>query len=231
MRLDIEAFLILIFLLYHNDIYNYVDSCQTAQEMWLRVKRLMHGTDLSDADRETRLNNEFDQFTTAPVESFVSKILLTSTNERLLAMQTLGVFLVTPTNTPDFAHFQTLRKFKQSCTAGRVIFKQKKEEMLDNDGRFAKKILQYSSRMAKVGTMENMILMIGPRNESAFSSVREKIRSLEKERDDLQLNVSEQRNQLLELKTAHTSLKHKLNATEDKYFNDVLNLEAEFKKK
>ncbi|GJT70249.1 hypothetical protein Tco_1029535 [Tanacetum coccineum] len=30
------------------------------------------------------------------------------------------------------------------------------------------------------------------------------------------LNVSEQRNQLLELKTAHTSLKHKLNATEDK---------------
>ncbi|GKB48682.1 hypothetical protein Tco_0899435, partial [Tanacetum coccineum] len=160
----------------------------TAQEMWLRVKRLMHGTDLSDADRETRLNNEFDKFTTAPVESFVSKILLTSTNERLLAMQTLGVFLVTPTNTPDFAHFQTLRKFKQSCTAGRVIFKQKKEEMLDNDGRFAKKILQYSN----------------------------KIRSLEKERDDLQLNVSEQRNQLLELKTAHTSLKHKLNATEDK---------------
>ncbi|GJU47866.1 hypothetical protein Tco_1217421 [Tanacetum coccineum] len=30
-----------------NDIYNSVDSCQTARAMWLRVKRLMHGTVLS----------------------------------------------------------------------------------------------------------------------------------------------------------------------------------------
>ncbi|GJY22521.1 integrase, catalytic region, zinc finger, CCHC-type containing protein [Tanacetum coccineum] len=42
--------------------------------MWLRVKRLMQGTELSDVDRETRFNNEFDQFTVAPGESLVSYI-------------------------------------------------------------------------------------------------------------------------------------------------------------
>ncbi|GJT70250.1 hypothetical protein Tco_1029536 [Tanacetum coccineum] len=72
---DIEA-MNLILISIPNDIYNSVDSCQTAQEMWLRVKRLMHGTDLSDADRETRLNNEFDKFTTAPVESFVNQAVV-----------------------------------------------------------------------------------------------------------------------------------------------------------
>ncbi|GKC62556.1 hypothetical protein Tco_1095154 [Tanacetum coccineum] len=49
---------------------------------------------------------------------------------------------------------------------------------------------------------------------------RDKIRALKKERDDLQLNVSEQRKQVLELQTAQTSLKHKLNVNEDKYLDD-----------
>nr|GEU48624.1 hypothetical protein [Tanacetum cinerariifolium] len=44
-----------------NDIYISLDSCQTAQEMWLRVERLMHGTALYVVDRETQFNNEFDQ--------------------------------------------------------------------------------------------------------------------------------------------------------------------------
>ncbi|GJU04592.1 hypothetical protein Tco_1121022 [Tanacetum coccineum] len=43
-----------------NDIYNSVDSCQTAREMSLRVERLMQETALTKVDRETRFNNEFD---------------------------------------------------------------------------------------------------------------------------------------------------------------------------
>ncbi|GJV51663.1 hypothetical protein Tco_1447404 [Tanacetum coccineum] len=66
--------------------------------------------------------------------------------------------------------------------------------------------------------------------QTLFIKDRDKIRALEKERDDLQLNVSEQRKQVLELKTAHTSLKHKLNAAKDKYLDDVLNLESKLKK-
>ncbi|GJT30192.1 hypothetical protein Tco_0910467 [Tanacetum coccineum] len=66
--------------------------------------------------------------------------------------------------------------------------------------------------------------------QTQFIHDRDKIRALEKERDDLQLNVSIQRKQILELKSAQTSLKCKLNANEDKYLDDVMNLEAKQKK-
>ncbi|GJX26696.1 copia protein [Tanacetum coccineum] len=68
---DIEA-MNLIIISIPNDIYNSVDSCQTAREMCLRVERLMQGTALNVVDRETRFNNEFDQFIDEPGESLVS---------------------------------------------------------------------------------------------------------------------------------------------------------------
>ncbi|GJS35475.1 hypothetical protein Tco_0533857 [Tanacetum coccineum] len=55
-----------------NEIYNSVDSCKTAKEMWDRVKRLMRGTIQNQVDRETRFTNEFDQFVAEPGESLVS---------------------------------------------------------------------------------------------------------------------------------------------------------------
>ncbi|GJT90776.1 hypothetical protein Tco_1079621 [Tanacetum coccineum] len=55
-----------------NEIYNYVDSCKTAKEMWDRVERLMRGTIQNQVDRETRFTNEFDQFVAEPGESLVS---------------------------------------------------------------------------------------------------------------------------------------------------------------
>ncbi|GKC46641.1 hypothetical protein Tco_1064363 [Tanacetum coccineum] len=68
---EIEAMnLILISIL--NDIYNSVDACTTAKAMWQRVKRLMRGTVQNKVDRETRFNNEFDQFVAEPREALVS---------------------------------------------------------------------------------------------------------------------------------------------------------------
>ncbi|GJX12297.1 hypothetical protein Tco_0204055 [Tanacetum coccineum] len=68
---DIEVMnLILIFI--PNEIYNYVDSCQTAKDMWPRVKHLMQGTELTNVDRETRFNNKFDQFTAKARESLMT---------------------------------------------------------------------------------------------------------------------------------------------------------------
>ncbi|GJR19929.1 gag-pol polyprotein [Tanacetum coccineum] len=55
-----------------NDIYNSVDACTTAQAMWQRVERLMRGTMQNKVDRETRFNNEFDQFVAEPGETLVS---------------------------------------------------------------------------------------------------------------------------------------------------------------
>ncbi|GJZ76641.1 hypothetical protein Tco_0641313 [Tanacetum coccineum] len=40
--------------------------------MWYRVERLMRGTVQNKVDRETRFNNEFDQFVVEPREALVS---------------------------------------------------------------------------------------------------------------------------------------------------------------
>ncbi|GJW62666.1 gag-pol polyprotein [Tanacetum coccineum] len=55
-----------------NNIYNSVDTCTTSQAMWQRVKRLMRGIVQNKVDRETRFNNEFDQFVAEPEKEHVS---------------------------------------------------------------------------------------------------------------------------------------------------------------
>ncbi|GKE48596.1 hypothetical protein Tco_1479854, partial [Tanacetum coccineum] len=71
-----------------NDIYNSVDACTSAKDMWKRVERLMRGTSAKDmwkrverlmretiqnkVDRETRFTNEFDQFVAELGEALVS---------------------------------------------------------------------------------------------------------------------------------------------------------------
>ncbi|GJR47488.1 integrase, catalytic region, zinc finger, CCHC-type containing protein [Tanacetum coccineum] len=68
---EIEAMnLILISIL--NDIYNSMDAFITAQAMWQRVERLMRGIVQNKVDRETRFNNEFEQFIAEPGEALVS---------------------------------------------------------------------------------------------------------------------------------------------------------------
>ncbi|GJS81644.1 retrovirus-related pol polyprotein from transposon TNT 1-94 [Tanacetum coccineum] len=55
-----------------NEIYNSVDACTSAKDMWKRVERLMRGTIQNKVDRETYFTNEFDQFVVEPGESLVS---------------------------------------------------------------------------------------------------------------------------------------------------------------
>ncbi|GKA65861.1 putative reverse transcriptase domain-containing protein [Tanacetum coccineum] len=62
----------LIILSIPNDIYNSVDACTSAKDMWKRVERLMRGTIQNKVDRETRFTNEFDQFVAEPGEALVS---------------------------------------------------------------------------------------------------------------------------------------------------------------
>ncbi|GJV74551.1 hypothetical protein Tco_1506135 [Tanacetum coccineum] len=52
-----------------DDIYNYVDACSDAQQMWNRIKRLMQGSDISQQERRSRLMNEFDKFVAVEGES------------------------------------------------------------------------------------------------------------------------------------------------------------------
>ncbi|GJU24090.1 integrase, catalytic region, zinc finger, CCHC-type containing protein, partial [Tanacetum coccineum] len=62
----------LILLSIPNEIYNSMDACTTAKEMWKIVERLMRGTIQNQVDRETRFTNEFDQFVAEPGEALVS---------------------------------------------------------------------------------------------------------------------------------------------------------------
>ncbi|GJX22036.1 integrase, catalytic region, zinc finger, CCHC-type containing protein [Tanacetum coccineum] len=55
-----------------NEIYNSVDACTSAKDMWKRVERLMRGTIQNKVNRETRFTNEFNQFVAKPGEALVS---------------------------------------------------------------------------------------------------------------------------------------------------------------
>ncbi|GJY17670.1 hypothetical protein Tco_0389161 [Tanacetum coccineum] len=68
---EIEA-MNLILISIPNDIYNSMDAYTFAEAMWQRVERLMRGTVQNKVDKETRFNNEFDQFVDEPGEALVS---------------------------------------------------------------------------------------------------------------------------------------------------------------
>ncbi|GKE55448.1 retrovirus-related pol polyprotein from transposon TNT 1-94 [Tanacetum coccineum] len=65
-----------------NDIYNSVDACKNAKELWERIKRLMHGSEITTHVRHSRLMDVFDKFTAKVWESLdsVHKRLTTLVN-------------------------------------------------------------------------------------------------------------------------------------------------------
>ncbi|GJR76370.1 hypothetical protein Tco_0088735 [Tanacetum coccineum] len=51
------------------DVYALVNHCQSTKDIWDRVKLLMQGTELSYQERECKLYNKFDKFTSIKGES------------------------------------------------------------------------------------------------------------------------------------------------------------------
>ncbi|GJY67772.1 hypothetical protein Tco_0470754 [Tanacetum coccineum] len=52
-----------------NDIYNSVDECKNAKDIWERIKRLMFGSNITSHVRHSRLMDEFDKFAAREGES------------------------------------------------------------------------------------------------------------------------------------------------------------------
>ncbi|GJU86300.1 retrovirus-related pol polyprotein from transposon TNT 1-94 [Tanacetum coccineum] len=50
------------------DIYAAVDSCETAQEIWLRVQQMMKGSDIRIQEKNAKLFNEWERFTSTDGE-------------------------------------------------------------------------------------------------------------------------------------------------------------------
>nr|GEV18973.1 retrovirus-related Pol polyprotein from transposon TNT 1-94 [Tanacetum cinerariifolium] len=65
-----------------NDIYNSVDTCNNAKEIWEQIKRLMHGFKITTHVRHSRLMDEFDKFASKEEESldYVHERLTTLVN-------------------------------------------------------------------------------------------------------------------------------------------------------
>ncbi|GJY96228.1 hypothetical protein Tco_0512589 [Tanacetum coccineum] len=55
-----------------NDIYNSVDACKTAHQMWERIRRLMYGSEKTKQQIHSRLIDEFDKFVSTEGESLSS---------------------------------------------------------------------------------------------------------------------------------------------------------------
>nr|GEZ12652.1 hypothetical protein [Tanacetum cinerariifolium] len=54
------------------DIYAVVDSCETAQEIWLQVQQMMKGSDIGIQEKKAKLFNEWEMFTSNERESIES---------------------------------------------------------------------------------------------------------------------------------------------------------------
>ncbi|GJV67571.1 retrovirus-related pol polyprotein from transposon TNT 1-94 [Tanacetum coccineum] len=54
------------------DIYAAVDSCETAQEIWLHVQQMMKGSDIGIQEKKAKLFNEWERFTSTDGESIES---------------------------------------------------------------------------------------------------------------------------------------------------------------
>nr|GEW41310.1 hypothetical protein [Tanacetum cinerariifolium] len=61
-----------ILLVLPKDIYAAVDSCETAQEIWLRVQQIMKGSDIGIQEKKATLFNEWERFTSNEGESIES---------------------------------------------------------------------------------------------------------------------------------------------------------------
>nr|GEZ69165.1 hypothetical protein [Tanacetum cinerariifolium] len=54
------------------DIYAAIDSCKTAQEIWLRVQQMMKGSDIGIQEKKAKLFNKWKRFTSTDGESIES---------------------------------------------------------------------------------------------------------------------------------------------------------------
>nr|GEU88686.1 copia protein [Tanacetum cinerariifolium] len=54
------------------DFYAAVDSCETAQEIWLHVQQMMKGSDIGIQEKKAKLFNEWERFTSTNEESIES---------------------------------------------------------------------------------------------------------------------------------------------------------------
>nr|GEW42119.1 retrovirus-related Pol polyprotein from transposon TNT 1-94 [Tanacetum cinerariifolium] len=54
------------------DVYAAIDNCETAKEIWERVRQMMKGSDIEEQEKKEKLFNEWEKFTSTDEESIES---------------------------------------------------------------------------------------------------------------------------------------------------------------
>ncbi|GKE25951.1 hypothetical protein Tco_1441335, partial [Tanacetum coccineum] len=87
-----------------NDIYNSVDACKNAKEMWEQIKRLMFGSEVISHMRHSSLMDEFDKFAAKEGESLESLYERLTTLVNIMDRNTISPISV-PINTKFLNYF------------------------------------------------------------------------------------------------------------------------------
>ncbi|GJT90431.1 hypothetical protein Tco_1079276 [Tanacetum coccineum] len=225
----------LILLSIPNDIYNSVDACTSARDMWKRVERLMRGTIQNKVDRETHFTNEFDQFVTEPWEALVSVYNRFAQLMNDLERNDMH-FLIVTINTkflnslqPEWLKYVTQVRLAKRLTMDTF------DDLFDYLQLFEK--LVNVSREKKLEKSHDPLALADKRAkhfsqqaQSQFIRDRDIILDLEKQRDKLDLEVKDYKRENEELQKTHLILKRQMSEKEDSYHDTVLDLEAKLKK-
>ncbi|GJW14263.1 hypothetical protein Tco_0018396 [Tanacetum coccineum] len=228
-----------------NDIYNSVDACTSAKDMWKRVERLMRGTIQNKVDRETRFTNEFDQFVAEPGEALVSVYNRFAQLMNDLERNDMH-FPIEWKNLKNSEKHQCLwPEFNQlgitTLLLGQAmilafIMKIQSSSNNENEEQMYPTHTKIINSTIGDNQIDSDIIFDSPNRNVNSGSIENRIshvlifviiiRDLEKQRDKLDLDVKDYKRQNEELQKTHSILKRQMSENEDKYHDTVLDLEA-----
>nr|GEW49135.1 reverse transcriptase domain-containing protein [Tanacetum cinerariifolium] len=103
-----------------NDIYNSVDACKNAKELWERIRRLMFGSDVTNHVRHSRLVDKFDKFKANKGKSLESVYERLTTLVNIMDRNNVRLIIVS-INTkflnclqPEWSKYVTMVRHKQT---------------------------------------------------------------------------------------------------------------------
>ncbi|GJU58415.1 hypothetical protein Tco_1236181 [Tanacetum coccineum] len=103
-----------------NDIYNSLDACKNAKDMWERIKRLMFGSDVTNHVRHSRIMDEFEKFEAKEGESLESVCERLTTLVNIMDRNNVCLILVA-INTkflnclqPEWSKYVTMVRYNQT---------------------------------------------------------------------------------------------------------------------
>nr|GEX43138.1 hypothetical protein [Tanacetum cinerariifolium] len=94
------------------EIYAAVDSCETAQEIWLRVQKIMKGSDIGIQEKNAKMFNEWERNKHFP-EKITSNLKFLNNLQPEFSRHVTIVHQTKDLHTPDYTHLYDFLKYNQ----------------------------------------------------------------------------------------------------------------------